>query len=87
VLLTWLTGWATPIAAAGALGSRESEHLKNPYGCSDERALAWDLGWQSAQTNDELSEYINSKPYALPIELDSEASEELWDLIKKQRWS
>jgi hypothetical protein len=45
---------------------------ENPYGCGDKRALAWDLGWQSGQANDELSEYVNSKSYELPIELDSE---------------
>ena len=58
---------------------------QNPYGCDDDRALAWDLGWQSAQTLDELSGYINSKPYELQLELDSESSEELWNLIKSQR--
>jgi hypothetical protein len=63
-------------------GIRASE---NPYGCSDERALAWDMGWQSAQALDELSEYVNSKSYESAIELDPEASEQLWDLIKKQR--
>src|SRR5262249_32331484 len=35
-------------------GIRSSE---NPYGCSDERALAWDIGWQDAQALDELSQY------------------------------
>jgi hypothetical protein len=58
---------------------------ENPYGSNDERAMAWDLGWQSAQTNDELSEYVNSGRCRPQIELDSEASEELWDLINKQR--
>ena len=63
-------------------GIRASE---NPYGCSDDLALAWDMGWQDAQILDELSEYINSKPYNSQIELDSELSEELWNLIKSQR--
>jgi hypothetical protein len=58
---------------------------QNPYGCSDERALVWDLGWQSAQALDELLGYINSKPCELQMELDSESSEELWNLIKSQR--
>jgi hypothetical protein len=43
------------------------------------------MGWQDAQILDELSEYINSKPYNSQIELDSELSEELWNLIKSQR--
>jgi hypothetical protein len=50
-------------------------------------ALAWDMGRQSAQALDEFSGYINSKSYASEIELDSEASEELWNLIKSQRWA
>ncbi len=58
---------------------------ENLYGCSDELALAWDTGWQSAQALDEWSAHINSKSYELLIERDSEASEELWDLINKQR--
>jgi hypothetical protein len=58
---------------------------QNPYGCRDERALAWDMGWQSAQALDEFSGYINSKSYKPLIELDSEAGEELWKLIKSQR--
>jgi hypothetical protein len=28
--------------------------------------------------------YINSKPYESQIELDSDSTEELWDLIKRQ---
>ena len=63
-------------------GIRASE---NPYGSSDDLALAWDIGWQDAQTLDELSEYINSRPYKSQIELDSELSEELWNSIKSQR--
>jgi hypothetical protein len=58
---------------------------QNPYGCSDERALAWDLGWQSAQDLDEFSESLNSKAYEPQVELDSKSSEEHWDLIKRQR--
>jgi hypothetical protein len=50
---------------------------QKPYGCSDERAPAWGMGWQSAQALDELSGYINSKSYEPQIEFDSEASEEL----------
>jgi hypothetical protein len=62
-------------------GIRASE---NPYGCSDDLALAWEMGWQCEQDFDELSGYINSKSYKPLIEPDSEASEELWNLIKSQ---
>jgi hypothetical protein len=58
---------------------------QNPYACSDERALAWDMGWQSAQALDEFSASVNSRAYDLQIELDSDSSEELWDWIKRQR--
>jgi hypothetical protein len=63
-------------------GNRASQ---NPYGCSDERALAWDMGWQSAQDLDEFSESLNSKAYEPQVELDPELSEELLGWIKKQR--
>jgi hypothetical protein len=57
--------------------------LKTPT--DDERALAWDMGWQSEQDLDEFSESLNSKAYQPEVELDSESSEELRDLIKRQR--
>jgi hypothetical protein len=43
------------------------------------------MGWHSAQTLDEFSGYINSKAYEPQVELESESSQELWDLIKRQR--
>jgi hypothetical protein len=58
---------------------------QNPYACSDERALAWDMGWQCEQDLDEFSESLNSKAYQPQVELDAESSDELLGWIKKQR--
>lgn len=60
-------------------GSSASE---NPYVSSEELAMAWDHGWQAAQTLDEFSAHV--RQHKSRFAPDPELREELWRWIQRR---